>query len=322
MSPPIRIAISACILGQEVRYDGGHKHSRFLTDTFGPYVEYVPLCPEMELGLGVPRETLRLLEGGPEEVGGVRLVTGRTGVDHTEAMRAWAIQRCRDLEALDLQGAIVQKGSPSCGMERVRVYPQSGAGQAMKKGTGIFTHVLRSHFPFLPIEEDGRMNDPVLRENFIERVFAYRRIRDLFRGSWRLGDLVRFHTCEKMLLLAHDRPSYARLGKLVATAKGRPPGEVAREYEETTMRALARIATRRKHSDVLQHMGGHLKKLLDEEDRAELRETVERYRGGEIPLVVPITLLRHHVRKQRVEYLAAQTYLSPHPRELSLRNHV
>jgi uncharacterized protein YbgA (DUF1722 family)/uncharacterized protein YbbK (DUF523 family) len=315
----IRIAVSACVLGHQVRFDGGHKLSRFLRDTFGTYVEYLPLCPEMDIGLGAPRETLRLVDDG--DGGQARLVAPKSGSEYTRTMLAYARRKCAELAELDLQGAIVQKGSPSCGMERVRVYPEAG-GQPAKRGRGLFTQVLMERFPFLPVEEDGRMNDPKLRENFVERVFAYRRLRDLFSKRWRLGDLVRFHTREKLLLLAHDRPTLSHLGRLVAGAKGRPRRELALEYEEVFMTGLRKIATRRKHTDVLQHAAGHLKKLVDTGDRAELHETIERYRQGELPLVVPITLLRHHVRRNGVEYLAGQSYLDPHPRELALRNHV
>lgn len=316
---PIRIAISACILGAEVRFDGGHKLSKYLRDTFGAYVEYVPVCPEMDIGLGSPRETLRLVRSGEE--GQARLIARKSGGEYTRTMLAYARKKVAELADLDLQGAIVQKGSPSCGMERVRIYPEEG-GTPSRRGRGLFTQVLMERFPFLPVEEDGRMNDPKLRENFIERVFAYRRIRDLFASRWRVGDLVRFHTNEKLLLLAHDRPTHTRLGRLVAGAKGRPRQEVALEYEEVFMTGLKKIATTKKHTDVLQHAAGHFKKLLDEGDRAELHDTIERYRLGELPLIVPVTLLRHHVRRHGADYLAGQSYLEPHPRELALRNHV
>lgn len=317
-APPIRIAISACILGQEVRYNGGHKLSAFLRDTFGGYVEYLPLCPEVDIGLGVPRETLRLVGDG---TGQPRMVAPKSGNEYTRTMLDYARKKVAELAEQDLQGAIVQKGSPSCGMERVRVYPEAG-GAPSKQGRGLFTQVLLERFPYLPVEEDGRMNDPALRENFVERVFAYRRLRTFFSSRWKVGDLVRFHTREKLMLLSHDRPTYTRLGKLVAEAKGKPRRELTLEYEEVFMTGLKKIATRRKHTNVLQHAAGHFKKVLDDGDRAELADTIERYRLGQLPLVVPITLLQHHVRRHQVEYLAGQTYLDPHPRELALRNHV
>ncbi len=303
-----------------MRFDGGHKLDRFLRDTFGAYVEYVPLCPEVEMGLGIPRETLRLVDD-PDLPGGSRLVAPRSGHDHTTRMDEYALGKCEALAGLDLQGAIVQKGSPSCGLERVRVYPAAGGAPA-KRGRGLFTHRLIERFPWLPVEEDGRMNDPQLRENFVTRVFAYRRLRTLFSSRWSRADLVRFHTREKLTLLSHDRPTYTRLGKLVATVKDHPRDQLARDYEELFMTGLARIATRRKQTDVLLHAAGHLRGRVDDTDRAELQDLIERYRKGELPLVVPITLLRHHVRKHAIPWLSEQTWLEPHPRELSLRNHV
>lgn len=319
-SAPIRIGVSSCLLGEEVRYNGGHKLDRFVRDTLGAYVELVPVCPEFELGLGVPRETLRLAR--PTRGKPPRLVAPASGTDHTAAMLRYARARCTALAGDELCGFVVQKGSPSCGMERVRVYPKPDGGMPTRDGRGLFARVLMERFPQLPVEEDGRLNDPVLRESFIVRIFAYRRLRDLFAGRWRIGDLVRFHTREKMLLLAHDRPGYTGLGRLVAAAKQTPRGELRDAYSAAFLDTLARRATRRKHTNVLQHMSGHLKQLIDADDRAELREVIESYRVGQVPLVVPITLLRHYVRKYEVEYLSDQSYLEPHPRELMLRNHV
>lgn len=318
---PIRIGVSACILGDEVRYNGGHKLDRFIRDTLGNFVEFVKVCPEFELGLGVPRETLRLVRPGR---GGsqLRMIAPGSGTEHTEAMLAWARKRVAELAALDLCGYIVQKGSPSCGMERVKVYPQAAGGTASRDGRGLFTQVLMEMQPHLPVEEDGRLNDPMLRDSFIVRVFAYRRLRDLFADAWSIGDLVAFHAREKMLLLAHDRPTYGELGRLVASSRKVPRAELPERYSGLFLHALTRRATRRKHTNVLQHMAGHFKKLLPDADRLELGEVIASYHQGLVPLVVPITLFNHHIRRHRVEYLAQQSYLSPHPRELMLRNHV
>jgi len=249
------------------------------------------------------------------------MVTRTSGVDHTDSMRAWSRGRLRDLAALDLCGYILQKGSPSCGMERVKVYPEAG-GTPTKSGRGVFAEALMEALPNLPVEEDGRLNDPRLRENFVERVFAYRRLKDLFAGRWTVGALVGFHAREKMLLLAHDRVAYTELGRLVAGAKALPRAEVAATYERVFMAGMTRIATTRKHTNVLQHLAGHFKRLLEDEDRDELHGSIELYHRGLVPLVVPITLLRHHVRRHRLDYLAQQSYLDPHPTELMLRNHV
>lgn len=319
LATDIPIGISACVLGEEVRYNGGHKLDRFIRDTLGAYVRFVPVCPEVEIGLGIPRETLRLVRGDGEE-GSVRLVAPKSGTDHTKSMESYARKRTRQLARENLCGYILQKGSPSCGMERVRIYTKPGVAPA-RNGRGLYARELMAQFPNLPVEEDGRLNDAGLRENFVERIFAYRRFRTLFGGRWKMGDLVAFHSREKLLLLAHDRPAYQELGRLVAAAKGRDREQVAGEYETLFMTGLRKMATRRKQTNVLQHIAGHFKKLIDSHDRKELQEVIGSYHAGYVPLVVPLTLLKHHVRRHDIEYLAQQTYLDPHPTELMLRNH-
>jgi uncharacterized protein YbgA (DUF1722 family)/uncharacterized protein YbbK (DUF523 family) len=315
-SSRLRIGISACLLGQEVRFDGGHKRDRFLTDVLGAVVEWVPVCPEVELGLGTPRETLRLVRSEK----GVRMLTTRTGIDHTDGMNAWADRRLDELAGEDLCGYVLKKDSPSCGMERVKVF--GTAGMPERQGRGLFAAALLERFPCLPVEEEGRLSDPRLRENFIERTFAYRRLKDLFGGRWSIGALVRFHTAHKMSLLAHSTTAYQELGRLVARASKLPRHELRDRYERDFMAALSLMATTRRHTNVLMHMAGHLKKLLDADSRRELQETIDEYRRGLVPLVVPLTLIRHHVRQNAVDYLFGQVYLQPHPRELMLRNHV
>ena len=314
---PLRIGISSCLLGDEVRFDGGHKRDAFLTGTLGPFVEWVRVCPEVEVGMGVPRETLRLVR----VEGDTRMITTRTGIDHTDAMRAFARRRAGELQALDLRGYVLKKDSPSCGMERVKVYDVD-RNAPERKGVGIYAAVLQEHFPALPIEEEGRLQDPVLRENFIERVFAYDRLRALFDGRWTLNGLIAFHTAHKMALLAHSTAAYHELGRLVASGKELPRPELRRRYEALFMKTMARPATAARHTNVLMHMAGHLKKRLDDASRRELADCIDEYRRELVPLVVPLTLLRHHVRAHHVAYLAGQTYLEPHPRELMLRNHV
>jgi len=313
----LRIGISSCLLGDEVRFDGGHKRDAFLTQVLAPFVEWVRVCPEVEVGMGVPRETLRLVRVGSD----TRMVTTRTGIDHTDSMRAYARRRVKALESTDLRGYVLKKDSPSCGMERVKVYPPEG-GTGTRTGVGTYAEILKAHFPALPIEEEGRLLDPVLRENFIERVFAYDRLRALFDGNWAIKSLVAFHTAHKMALLAHSTTAYQELGRLVASASGRPRAEVRREYQELFMRTLARPATTRRHTNVLMHMAGHLKTKLDPASKSELGGCIDEYRRELVPLVVPLTLLRHYVRAHQIDYLAGQTYLEPHPRELMLRNHV
>lgn len=315
-SGEIRIGISSCLLGEKVRWDGGHKHQHFLTDTMGPFVTYVPVCPEVEIGLGIPRETIRLQQGSE----GVRLVGTKSGADHTQAMREWAAGRLEEIAGLGLCGCVLKKDSPSCGMERVRIC--SGKGMPEKSGRGLFAEALLARFPLLPVEEEGRLNDPWLRENFLERVFAYRRLCGLFAAPWRVGDLVAFHSREKLFLMAHHPPAYSALGRLVASAKGRPRGQVEGGYREGFMTGLKHLATVKKNTNVLQHMAGYFKHVLGAEEKAELHGAIEDYRRGLVPLVVPLTLLRHYVRLHKVAYLAGQSYLEPHPKELMLRNHV
>ena len=327
---PIRIGISACLLGQPVRFDGGHKKDDFLTDILGQHVEYVPVCPEVEMGLGTPRETLRLVRQGD----GLRMITTRTNVDHTDAMNRWARERLGALEREDLSGYILKKDSPSCGMERVKTYTGhdstefiTGAARpvgrpAARDGRGLFASALLERLPLLPVEEEGRLSDPTLRENFIERVFAYRRLTDLFSSRWTIGSLVKFHTAHKMSLLAHSTTAYNGLGRLVGRGRDLPRAELRRAYETLFMRTLAIPATRARYTNVLQHIAGHLKTVVDDDDRGELAACIDEYRRGLVPLVVPLTLIRHHVRRGRVAYLAGQVFLEPHPRELMLRNHV
>lgn len=313
---PIRIGVSSCLLGQKVRFDAGHKRDAFLADTLDRFVEWVTICPEAELGLGVPRPTMRLEMRGES----VRLVTPSTGVDHTDAMRRWTDGRLTRLASDDLCGYVLKKDSPSCGMERVRLY--TAKGMPTRAGRGVFAAALLERFPHLPVEEEGRLCDPHLRENFIERVFAYRRLRSFFAARWTVGGLVAFHTAHKLQLLAHSPRHYEALGRLVARAKRSPRHEVRAEYEQGFMEALAVLATAKRQVNVLQHMTGYFRDRLDEESRRELAAVIEDYRTGLVPLIVPITLVRHYVRLLGVAYLRGQVYLEPHPKELMLRNHV
>ncbi len=266
--------------------------------------------------MGTPRETLRLVRTGSD----VRMITTRTGVDHTDAMRAWAKRRADALGREDLDGYVLKKDSPSCGMERVKV--SGGSGMPSRDGRGLFAEALLARLPLLPIEEEGRLTDPTLRENFIERAFAYRRLKTLFTGRWSHGALVAFHTTHKMALLAHSTTAYQELGRLVARGAGSPRAALRADYESRFMRTLSIPSTARRHTNVLMHMAGHLKTHLDSASKRELSGCIDEYRRGLVPLVVPITLVRHYVRLHGVAYLAGQTYLEPHPRELMLRNHV
>lgn len=300
-----------------MRFDGGHKRDRFLTDVLGSHVEWVPICPEVEVGMGTPREAVRLVR----VEGTVRMLGTRSGTDHTESMNGWSRRRAEALDREDLSGYVLKKDSPSCGMERVKLYEAEG-GMPSKTGRGLFADALMKRYPLLPVEEEGRLGDPHLRENFIERVFAYRRLKRLFSGRWSAGSLVAFHTAHKMSLLSHSTTAYQELGRLVARAKALSRADLRRAYEALFMETLARPATARRHANVLMHMAGHLKTRIDGPSRQELAACIDEYRRGLVPLVVPITLIRHHVRAHDVAYLQGQVYLEPHPRELMLRNHV
>jgi uncharacterized protein YbgA (DUF1722 family)/uncharacterized protein YbbK (DUF523 family) len=313
---PIRIGISACLLGEQVRFDGGHKRDAFLTGTFGRFVEWVPVCPEVECGLGTPREAMRLVRIDRR----MRLLTVRTGIDLTERLERFSRSRVAALAREDLSGYVLKKDSPSCGLERVKVYDRHGS--PARSGRGLFAAALAKAYPYLPIEEEGRLADPRLRDNFVERVFAYWRVRGLFAARWTVGDLVRFHTAHKLLLLAHAPDAYRRLGRLVAGGRGVSRQNLERRYLDGFMHALAQMATVRQHTNVLQHMAGYFKDRLDAASKRELAATIIDYHRGLVPLVVPLTLIRHHVRTLDLTYLAGQTYLEPHPKELMLRNHV
>ena len=313
---PIRIGISSCLLGELVRFDGGHKRDRFLVDTLGPYIEWVPVCPELEVGMGVPRESIRLEKSANE----LRLVAVKSKQDHTRSMAKWARTRLAELAKEDLRGYVLKSRSPSCGMERVPVYDENGVPK--KEGVGAFARPLLERFPHLPVEEEGRLHDPKLRENFIERIFANHRLQALFASRWKTRDVVEFHTNHKLQLMSHSPKEYRQLGQLVAAIKQKPRTAFREEYESGFMTALKKKATKGRHTNVLQHAAGYVSDGLDSASRQELSSVIEDFRQGLIPLIVPITLLRHHVRRLSVEYLANQHYLEPHPKELMLRNHV
>jgi uncharacterized protein YbgA (DUF1722 family)/uncharacterized protein YbbK (DUF523 family) len=313
---PIRIGVSSCLLGEEVRFDGGHKRDQYVAGVLGRYVEWVPVCPELEMGLGVPREALRLV-GDPDAP---RLVTVRTGADHTEGILAWSRERIEALRGMSLDGYILKSKSPSCGMERVRVYTK--AGMPSRSAPGLFARMLMEAMPLLVVEDEGRLNDPQLRENFIVRVFSHHRWRQLTRTRVRPADLVAFHARHKFLLMAHSEPHLRALGRLVARQRAEHPPELSRQYAEGFFAALQVKTTRRTHTNVLQHIAGHLRERLDRRDREELHATIADYRGGVVPLIVPLTLLKHHIGRLELAYLQDQIYLEPHPRELMLLNHV
>ncbi len=315
MDSSIKVGVSSCLLGEEVRYDGGHKHDRYITDILGRFFAFVPVCPEVGCGMPVPREAMRL-EGDPAQP---RLVTNKTRIDRTDQMLSFCASTVRALEGEELCGFIFKKGSPSSGLFRVKVYSD---GMPARSGSGLFAAAVVRHFPRLPVEEEGRLHDPAIRENFIERVFCYRRWKDFLRDEPDLGRLVTFHTRHKLLILSHSTGIYREMGSLVAHGNGMAWPALVLIYEEQLMKALAMHATVRKHTNVLMHIMGYFKRELSPPEKAELLGVITEYHDRLVPLVVPLTLLKHYVRKYGQQYLQQQYYLSPHPAELMLRNHV
>lgn len=312
-SPAIRVATSSCLLGEEVRFDGGHKHNGYLTKTLARYFEFVPFCPEVAIGLGVPRPPIRLMLKGKE----VRVVgVADPTLDVTEDLVEYGRSVAARLD--DISGYIFKRGSPSCGMERVKIYSEKG--MPVESGAGFFAKTIMEERPLLPLEEEGRLLDPILRENFVERVFVYHRWQSLCRSGLTPAKLVDFHTNHKFSVLAHDESGYRELGQLVAQAGSADLPQLAERYATLLMTAMKKRATRKLHSNVLTHMMGYLKGKIDGGDKTELLDIIEKYRHGRIPLIVPITLLKHHLRRYPDEYIARQYYLNPHPEELMLRN--
>ncbi len=310
------MGISACLLGENVRYDGGHKLDRFIKETLGQYVEYIAVCPEVECGLGIPRESMHL-EGEPHSP---RLITTRTRVDITQRMLNWARKRVVEMEKEDLCGFIFKSDSPSSGMEHVKIYNKNK--MPVKRGVGIFAGIFMKHFPLLPAEDENRLHDPVLRENFIERIFSLKRWREALNKERSRRSLVDFHTRHKLLILAHSPKHYQMIGKLIAGQKSMPLRELFRQYQVLLLESLLLKTTPKRNVNVLQHIMGYFKKQLSADEKKELLEIISYYQKGHIPLVVPVTLIRHYIRKYDQLYLNKQAYLNPHPLELQLCNHV
>jgi uncharacterized protein YbgA (DUF1722 family)/uncharacterized protein YbbK (DUF523 family) len=311
----IKIGISSCLLGERVRYDAGHKLDPYITETLGQYFRWVPVCPEVGAGLTVPREAMRLV-GEPASP---RIVTRKTGIDHTGLISKWSERKARELEREDLCGFIFKSRSPSSGLSGVKVYTEEGMPSS--KGTGIFAAVFMRRFPHLPAIDEGRLHDPALRENFIEKVFAYRRWRELASQRKSVGALVKFHTAHKLLVMAHSPRHYREMGALVAGGKKHGITELYEKYLTLFMEAMGLMSTVKKNTNVLQHMMGYFKKDLSPDEKRELAEIIGSYHRGLVPLIVPITMMKHYVRKFGETYLKGQYYLNPHPQELMLRNH-
>jgi len=315
----IKLGISSCLLGAAVRFDAGHKRNTYITDTLGQYFDFQPICPEAEAGLGIPRPPIHL-----QQVNGqVRVVDVKNNdIDRTEQLQRCSQQLMAQLDQA-LCGYILKKDSPSCGMERVKVYGECGKqAPAERIGTGIFAAQLKQQCPNLPLEEEGRLVDPILRENFIQRVYVYHRWKHLLTQGLTAQDLVDFHTRHKYIIMAHDQDALRQLGHLVAQAGCCDLANLQQQYISLLMQTLSKRATRGRHANVLQHLVGHLRDKLDQGDREELLATIAHYQQGYVPLIVPITLIKHHFRRHPDPYILQQHYLNPHPGELMLRNQV
>ena len=311
----IRVGVSSCLLGQKVRHDGGHTRNHFVVNTLGQYFHLEPFCPELSAGLSVPRPSIHL----KKIAGQIRVVgTKDATFDVTENLQKSASKASKTM--YHLSGYILKKDSPSCGMERVRVYNETG--QATRTGHGVFAETLLHAHPNLPVEEEGRLCDPKLRENFILRVFTYHRWQQLTQNGLTVSGLIDFHTKNKFNLLAHDENTYRQLGKLVANTTKDNLDAYAELYIQELMTALKTPATRKRHTNVLMHMMGYLKTTLTRGDKKEFISLLDQYRSGKLPLIVPITLLKHHLRSVSVPYIRQQTYIQPYPDDLMLRNHL
>ncbi len=308
-----RVAVSSCLLGEPVRHNGSHSRSRYLTDDLDPFVDWVPICPEMEIGLGAPRESLRLERSS----GGPRLMTRDSRRDLTPAMAALAAERSARLDA---DGYVFKAKSPSCGIHGIPLY--AGNTALTRQNRGLFAGAVIEAHPLLPVEDEGRLNDAVLREAFTERIFAHARLRELLRSDWRPRDLVAFQARHKMQLLAHSPAGYRETGRLVAGAGTRPREELAEVYGTAFRTAMAARTSIGRHVNVLQHCLGMLGDELDPVRRADLADVIASYQAHRVALSVPLALLRHHARGEAATYVQDQTYFSPYPEDLGLRNHV
>lgn len=314
MSAKPKIAISACLMGVEVRYNGGHKESRLCSRVLTEHFDFVPLCPEVAIGMGTPREPIRLV-GDPEQPRAVGTVDAT--LDVTQPLVEYGERMAAQVG--DLCGYIFMQNSPSCGLERVKVYQANGIPHR-NGGRGLYAQAFCQKHPDLPVEEAGRLNDPVLRENFLTRVYVYRDWQALLKQGLTRRALTDFHSRCKYLLMAHHPVQYKTLGNLLGSMGKGDPNLIGPRYFSELMAALSQCATRGTHSNVLQHLSGYLKQAISREDKQEVLHVIGQYRHGIVPLVVPLTLLKHHFRQHPDPYIAQQLYLQPHPENLSLRN--
>ncbi len=312
----ITLGISACLTGQKVRYDGTHKRDAYLMDVLGPYVKWHPVCPEAECGLPIPRPAMRLT-GDPNEP---KLVEINSGIDHTRRMNTWTAEKLEEIAAWNLCGFIFKSKSPSSGMTRIKVYQDTGAPST--RGIGLFARAIMDRFPMLPVEDEGRLHDGALRENFIQRVFVFHRWKVLKEDGITFPGLLNFHRDHKLLIMSHSPALLRQLGHLLGSASKQTVETVLTQYILTLMEGLKLKSTVNKNVNVLHHILGYFKKQISSDEKQEMLDIIQHYHMHQIPLIVPVTLLNHYVRKYDDAYLKTQVYLNPHPIELMLRNHV
>ncbi len=311
--PPLKVAVSDCLTGSEVRFDGGHKRSSLCHEQLTGLFELRGICPELGIGMGVPRDPIRLVgDVAAPRAQGVK----DAAVDVTLPLQEYARSIVPSLA--DVFGYIFIKNSPTCGLFRVKVYPARGNGAPAVNGRGVYAAEIVRACPELPVEESGRLEDPVLRENFVMRVFAFAHWQRLVAAGLTANRIIAFHSAYKYLLMAHSVPHYQQAGRLLANLSGDVSTQ-ADAYVSLLMTGLARPATRGGHANVLQHLQGYVKDDLDSTTRRELADLIQSYRRGEIPLLAPLTLLRHHLRRFPDAYALEQIYLEPHPPAAGLR---
>lgn len=310
----IKVGISSCLLGQQVRFDGGHKHSKLCTEILEPYFDFVSECPEVGIGLSIPRKPIRLI-GTPDAPRAV--ATHDNKIDYTQKLTDFGQKKAKQHH--DICGYIFMKNSPSCGLFRVKVYGENGYPEK-EGGRGIYAKVITNKYPLLPVEESGRLTDPPLRENFITRVFAYYNWQRIAAEGLTHQAILDFHVRYKYCLMAHSPQDYVMLGQMLSNAGKSEPTELGQRYFSALMTTLSQLATRKSHANVLMHLQGYLKKVLSTKEKQELAKIIDQYRLNKVPLIVPITLLKHHFANHPNPYISKQAYLAPYPEDLSLRN--
>lgn len=316
MSETIKIGVSACVVGENVRFDGSHARDSYLTETLAKYVEFVPLCPELACGMGLPREKVRQVDCA----GDIRLIGRDSGEDWSDRMLKWCERVLPGLEEEGLNGFVFKSRSPSCALQRGKIV--STTKSPATRGAGFFSSKVMDMFPLLPVEASDRLHNPIIRENFIRRVFLLKRWRELGDKGKQIGHLVDFHTRHAMLIRAHDLRGYRELGKLLGESSVFNNEEIFDTYSVLLFRSLALKSTPKKNSDVLTHILNLLKKDLDNGDIQEIKTMIQAYKGGRIPLIMPVTIINHHARRLNKSYMMQQYFLNPHPAELKLLNHV